>query len=94
MQGLFGEDEYYDEQNYDYGEEEDMYEGGEDEDPFDIERKLDMAEKLKEEIEFGKVEEFYNIRFTSRLLQLVNLLASVATNNAYASHVLFNIAHP
>jgi len=53
-----------------------------------------MAEKIKEEIEHGKVTEFYNIKFTHRLLQLVNMLASVATNNAYASHILFNIAHP
>ena len=25
---------------------------------------------------------------------MVNMLASVATNNAYASHILFNISHP
>jgi len=32
--------------------------------------------------------------FTHKLLQLINLIASVATGSAYASHILFNIAHP
>ncbi len=53
-----------------------------------------VQDKLKEEIEHFKMQDFYNIIFSHRLLQMVNLIASVATGSAYASHILFNIAHP
>ena len=82
--------EYNNEYNNDnYGNE---YEGGWDVDP--AEQEQTRLERLKEELELGKAQEFYNIAFTHKLLQLVNLIASVATGSAYASHVLFNIAHP
>ena len=51
-------------------------------------------EKFKEEAELSKASSFYNSIFTHRLIQVINQLASVATFNAYASHILFNIAHP
>jgi|LauGreDrversion4_2_1035121.scaffolds.fasta_scaffold28330_6 hypothetical protein len=74
-----------------YGAEE--YEGGELE-MLDPEAEQASQERLKEEIELTKFKDFYNILFTQRLLQMVNLLASVSTKNAFASHILFNIAHP
>lgn len=32
--------------------------------------------------------------FTQRLLKMVNLIASISTKTAFASHIMFSIAHP
>lgn len=80
-------EEYGEEDNYEGGE----FEGGELPDP---EAEQAMLERIKEEHELNKFKDFYNILFTQRLLQMINLLASVSTKNAFASHILFNIAHP
>ena len=81
----------YGQENGDYGQE---YEGGEKEVFIDVDMKTASLDRAKDEAEFNKVSRFYNILFSGRLLQMVNLISSVATNNAYASHILFNIAHP
>lgn len=77
----------------DYGGEE--YEGGEIEEAFpDIDNELAKQERIKEEIELGKFQEFYNIVFTQRLLVMVNLIASISTKTAFASHIMFSVSHP
>lgn len=76
--------------NDNYGND---YEGGEKE-FIDIDMESAMQDKAKEEIEHVKMQDFYNIIFSHRLLQMVNLIASVSTGSAYASHILFNISHP
>jgi len=76
-----------------YGNEDD-YEGGEAETLIDIDGDLSRQERLKEEFELNKFQSFYNIVFTQRLLQSVNLIASISTKTAFASHIMFSIAHP
>ena len=70
-----------------------LFEGG-DKEVLDALVTDSQMEKFKEEAELSKASSFYNSIFTHRLIQVINQLASVATFNAYASHILFNIAHP
>lgn len=76
----------------DYGNED--YEGGESEAFIDIDNDLAKQERFKEELELNKFQNFYNIMFTQRLLKMVNLIASISTKTAFASHIMFSIAHP
>lgn len=86
----------FDEPPPDYGHEYDQeeYEGGEEDAIIDPETELANQERVKEMVELNKFQDFYNTLFTQRMLNMVNLISSVSTKNAFASHILFSIAHP
>lgn len=91
---------FFDEPPPDYGQEDyggennEDYEGGEEEALIDPETELANLERVKEMVELNKFQDFYNTLFTQRMLNMVNLISSVSTKNAFASHILFSIAHP
>lgn len=93
---LFGDGGGGDDYGREYNDEEQEYEGGEGEEALAIDPEAESAhqERLKEEIELTKFQDFYNVMFTQRMLNMVNMIASVSVKNAFASHILFSIAHP